>query len=263
MSLFSKPHPPISMKLQALLIGLFLLATAALRAAPLAREATVYARPEPSSAVLKVLPAGTEATPALNPAEPAPTGWMAVDAPGSYTLYVANKDVAKNFEVKAGAYFYLRADPRSPVVATMQPGDQPEFVDLAGDGFTAFRVEKTLVGYIKLPSTVTTVPAVPTRPTIIVTGPAATGDIGRAAMPRFYEGRFAGTQNFLAYKHPYNFQLIDSTGNRFAYLDISRLLLTDKVDLFLDRVVVIYGTVRTLNQEGTKRVIEVESMHLK
>lgn len=263
MSLLSSASPFHSMKLQVLLTGLLLLATAALRAEPLAREATVYARPEPSAAVLKVLPAGTETTPALNPAEPAPAGWMAVDAPGSYTLYVANRDVAKNFEVKAGAFFYLRADARAPVVATMQTGDVPEFVDLAGDGFTAFRIEKTLVGYIKLPSTITTVPAAPTRPSIVVSGPAAAGEIGRAAMPRFYEGRFAGTQNFLAYKHPYNFQLVDSTGNRFAYLDISRLLLTDKVDLFLDRVVVIYGTVRTLNQEGTKRVIEVESMHLK
>ncbi|HLP07251.1 MAG TPA: hypothetical protein VK178_03735 [Opitutaceae bacterium] len=251
------------MNLRSFLLGLFLVATAALRAETLTRDATVYARPEPSATVLKVLPAGTEAVPAANPSEPAPAGWMAVEAPGSYTLFADNKDVGKNLDVKAGAFFYLRADRRAPVVATMQAGDKAEFVDISGSDFTSFRVEKTLVGYIKLPSAISHVPAAPTRPQIVVSGPAATGEIGRAGMPRFYEGRFAATQNFLAYKHPYNFQLVDSTGNRFAYLDVSRLLLTDKIDVFLDRVVIIYGTVRTLNQEGTKRVIEVESLHLK
>lgn len=249
------------MNLRHLLFATILVAAAALRAEPLTRDATVYARPEPSATVLKVLPAGTDPIPAVAPTEPAPAGWIAVEVAGPRELFVSNNDVGKNLDVKAGAFFYLRPDRRSPVVATMQPGDQAELLNLAGD-FTSFTVQKPIVGYIKLASSAATVPAAPTRP-VIVNGPAAVGDIGRAAMPRFYEGRFAATQNFLAYKHPYNFQLIDSTGNRFAYLDISRLLLTDKVDLFLDRVVIIYGTARTLNQEGTKRVIEVESLHLK
>ena len=250
------------MNLRHFLLGLVLVATASLGAQPLTRDATVYARPEPSATVIKVLPAGTTPAAATSPAEPAPVGWLAVEVAGPHELYVDNKDVGKNLDVKAGAFFYLRPDRRAPVVATMQSGDAAELANLVGD-YTSFRVEKPIVGYIKLASSVASVPAVPTRPAVIVSGPAATGDIGRAAMPRFYEGRFAATQNFITYKHPYNFQLIDSTGNRFAYLDISRLLLNDKVELFLDRVVVIYGTARTLNQEGTKRVIEVESLHLK
>ena len=250
------------MNLRHLIVGLLLAATAALHAEPLTRAASVYARPEPSATVLKGLPVGTEPTPALNPSEPAPAGWVAVEVAGPRELFVSNGDVGKNLDVKPGAFFYLRPDRRAPVVATMQPGDKAELANLAGD-FTSFLVEKPIVGYIKLSSGLATAPATPTRPNVIVSGPAAAGDIGRAAMPRFYEGRFAATQNFITYKHPYNFQLIDSTGNRFAYLDISRLLLTDKVDLFVDRVVIIYGTARTLNQDGTKRVIEVESLHLK
>ncbi len=250
------------MNLRQLLLGLLLVATASLSAEPLTRDASVYARPEPSATVLKVLPAGTDPVPAVAPAEAAPMGWMAVEVAGPRELFVGNNDVGKNLDVKPGAFFYLRPDRRAPVVATMQPGDKAELANLAGD-FTSFIVEKPIVGYIKLSGGIATVPGAPTRPAVVVAGPAAAGEIGRAAMPRFYEGRFAATQNFVAYKHPYNFQLIDSTGNRFAYLDISRLLLTDKVDLFLDRVVVIYGTARTLNQEGTKRVIEVESLHLK
>jgi hypothetical protein len=249
------------MNLRHLLFTTILVAAAALRAEPLTRDATVYARPEPSATVLKVLPAGTDPIAAVAPAEPAPAGWLAVEVAGPRELFVSNNDVGKNLDVKAGAFFYLRPDRRSPVVATMQPGDQAELANLAGD-FTSYTVQKPIVGYIKLSSGISSIPAAPTRP-VIVNGPAAVGDIGRAAMPRFYEGRFAATQNFLTYKHPYNFQLIDSTGNRFAYLDISRLLLTDKVDLFLDRVVVIYGTARTINQDGTKRLIEVESLHLK
>ncbi len=58
-------------------------------------------------------------------------------------------------------------------------------------------------------------------------------------------------------------KLLDPTGNRFAYLDVSRLLLTDKIDLYQDRIVIIYGPARTINEQGTKRVIEVESLHLK
>ena len=82
-------------------------------------------------------------------------------------------------------------------------------------------------------------------------------------MPRFYEGRFAATHGFLGYHPPYNFQLLDSSGSHFAYLDVSRLLLTDKIDLFLDRIVIVYGTARAINPTATKRVIEVESLHLK
>jgi hypothetical protein len=262
MSLHSATPLLTAMNLRHLLLGTLLVATAALRAEPLTRDASVYARPEPSATVLKVLPAGTDPVPAIAPAEPAPAGWLAVEVPGPRELFVNNGDVAKNLDVKPGSFFYLRPDRRAPVVATMQPGDKAELANLAGD-FTSYLVEKPIVGYIKLSGGVATVPGVPARTPVILSGPAATGEIGRAAMPRFYEGRFAATQNFLAYKHPYNFQLIDSTGNRFAYLDISRLLLTDKVDLFLDRVVIVYGTARTLNQDGTKRVIEVESLHLK
>ena len=247
------------MNLRHLLLGSFLAAAALLRAEPLTRDATVYARPEPSAAVVKVLPAGTQPVPAVAPAEPAPAGWMAVEVPGPHELYVDNKDVGKNLDVKPGSFFYLRADRRAPVVATMQAGDEAELANLVGD-YTSFRVTKPIVGYIKLG--LAGAPAAPTRP-VVLSGPATSGDIGHAAMPRFYEGRFAATQNFIGFKHPYNFQLLDSTGNRFAYLDISRLLLNDKVDLFVDRVVIIYGTARTLNQEGTKRVIEVESLHLK
>lgn len=251
------------MNLRAFLLGSLLAAgCSALLAEPLTRDASVYARPDPSATVLGVLPTGTEPQPALAPAEPAAVGWMAVEIAGTYELYVDNKDVGKNLDVKPGSFFYLRPDHRAPVVATMQAGDKAELANLHGS-FTSYKVEKPITGYIKLSSNLATVPATPNRTPVIVAGPVATGEVSRAALPRFYEGRFAATQNFIAYRHPYNFQLLDPTGNRFAYLDVSRLLLTDKIDLYQDRIVIIYGTARTINEQGTRRVIEVESLHLK
>ncbi len=248
------------MNLRALFLGSLLAAAgSALLAEPLTRDASVYARPDPSATVLGLLPTGTEPVPALAPAEPAPYGWMAVEVAGARELFVDNKDVGKNLDVKPGSFFYLRPDRRAPVVAVMQAGDKAELANLHGD-FTSFKVEKPITGYIKLALAGTTGPA---RPPVVVSGPASTGEIGRAGLPRFYEGRFAATQNFITYKHPYTFQLLDPTGTRFAYLDVSRLLLTDPLELYQDRIVIIHGTARTLNQEGTKRVIEVESLHLK
>jgi hypothetical protein len=253
------------MKLRALLLGFLLAAgSSALLAEPLSRDASIYARPDASATVLGVLPTGSEPQPALDPAEPAPYGWMAVAVAGNHELYVDNKDVGKNLDVKPGSFFYLRPDRRAPVVATMLPGDKAELANLHGD-FTSYKVEKPITGYIKLSGNpgAGRGPAAPARAPVIVAGAAATGEVGRAALPRFFEGRFAATQNFITYKHPYNFQLLDPSGNRFAYLDVSRLLLTDNIALFEDRVVIVYGTARTINEQGTKRVIEVESLHLK
>ena len=111
------------MKHRALLLAcLFAAGSSALLAEPLTRDASVYARPDPSATVLAVLPVGSEAQPATAPAEAAPYGWMAVEVAGTHELYVDNKDVAKNLDVKPGSFFYLRPDHRAPVVAAMLPG---------------------------------------------------------------------------------------------------------------------------------------------
>jgi hypothetical protein len=89
-------------------------------------------------------------------------------------------------------------------------------------------------------------------------------DITPSGLPRFIEGRFTSTRGFIGFRHPYNFQLIDRRGNRIAYLDISRLLLTENVQNFEGRIVIIYGTAHRLQDARRKGVvIEVESLHLK
>jgi hypothetical protein len=61
---------------------------------------------------------------------------------------------------------------------------------------------------------------------------------------------------------PYDFQLTDASGRRFAYVDTKRLLLTDRIDNFLDREISLTGTVRN-TVDGKDLVIAAESMSLK
>jgi len=250
------------MNLRLLLPGFVLLSCcAAASAEVLLRDATVYARPDPAAAVLQVLPAGTVPTPA---AAPAAEGWLAVEVAGPHDVYVENKHVGKNLDIKPGSELRLRPDATAPVVAIMEAADKTDLGGLAGPrrDWSQYRLEKAIVGYIKLPATFAAGPAAPAA-TAVTAGPAVSGDSGHALMPRFFEGRFAATENFLTYRHPYKFQVLDSFGNRFAYLDMTRLLLTEDLSKYIDRTVVIYGTARTINEKGTKRVIEVESLHLK
>jgi hypothetical protein len=253
------------MNLRLLLPGFVLLSCCtAASAEVLLRDATVYVRPDPAAAVVQVLPAGTVPTPATAPTVPAPEGWLAVEVAGPHTVYVENKHVGKNLDVKPGSGLRLRPDATAPIVAIMEAGDRADVGDLAGPrrDWSGYRLEKPIVGYIKLPSPLVASPSAPAA-TAVTTGPALGGESGHAPMPRFFEGRFAATENFLTYRHPYKFQVLDSFGNRFAYLDMTRLLLTEDLTKYIDRTVVIYGTARTINEKGTKRVIEVESLHLK
>jgi hypothetical protein len=88
------------------------------------------------------------------------------------------------------------------------------------------------------------------------------GDGGSASLPRSYAGKFVSSRRPFAPKRPYDFQINDDAGIRFAYLDLSKLMLTDSLEKYLDRPVSVYGTAR--NMPGTRDiVIEVENMQLK
>jgi hypothetical protein len=250
------------MKLRLLFLGSALITTA-LAAEPLTRDATVYARPDPGAPVLQVFPAGTLPTPAANLAEPTPEGWMAVEVPGPHDVFVPNRNVGKSLEVKPGSFLYLRPELTAPVVATMEATDKTDLAGLAGPrrDWSKYKLDKPITGYIKL-ATVVTAPNGPVA-SAVTAGPAPSSDVGRGPLPRFFEGRLAETQNFLTYRHPYRYQLLDAGGNRFAYLDFSHMSPAEEPAALLEKIVVIYGTARTINEKGTKRVIDVETLHVK
>jgi hypothetical protein len=246
-------------------ITLFLALAAAtvLPADPLERDATVYATPDPAALVIGSLPKGT--SPELAAAD-APDGWLAVLVPGPQDVYVRNSDVGKNLDIKPGSSLYVAPDTSAPAVGRMEAGDKAELKGLRGD-WTLYSYEDPLTGFIKL-STPVSMASEPTAPSPItgasVVPRADASNISATGVPRFVEGRFTATRGFIGFRHPYNFQLVDTRGVRIAYLDISRLLLTENVQNFEDRIVIIYGTASRLEDKRRKGiVIEVESLHLK
>ena len=84
-----------------------------------------------------------------------------------------------------------------------------------------------------------------------------------ADMPRMFAGRLVVAKRpILNPNPPYDYQLTDANGRRFAYVDTRRLLLTDKIEAYVDRSISVTGTVRN-TVDGKDLVIAAESMQLR
>jgi hypothetical protein len=86
------------------------------------------------------------------------------------------------------------------------------------------------------------------------------GDSGSSALPRLFKGQLVATRKLIG-RAPYEFQLNDDGGVRYAYLDTSKLLLTEQIDKYIDRTVVVYGTARPV-PNSKDIVIQIESLQL-
>lgn len=272
------------MKTKFVLASCLLLCAAGLNAALLTKSTPVHTQPDTSAPVLTYLPEGTDVIASVKATAPAPTGWMAVDIATPFDAYVANRDLTKSLDPKQGALYRIQPKPDAPSFGAYETGDSIEITGLKGK-WTQVKVSKTLVAYIRTQSIAAATPvpspvqaptpkpasapeAVPTpaSPTQL-TGSAAPVPISvqggpDAALPRSYSGTFVSSRRPFAPRRPYDFQINDSAGIRFAYLDLSKLLLTDSLDKYLERPVSVYGLARNL--PGTKDiVIEVESMQLR
>ncbi|MEN9841621.1 MAG: hypothetical protein RL376_1421 [Verrucomicrobiota bacterium] len=256
------------------------LLTAAARAATLEAPLPAFAAPDAKAPILGTAVAGTKLA---NVA--APAGWAAVELAGPHTVYVTEKDTLKNFEVRpAGAYHAApRAD--SPVVGLAGEKDPAEFVDIAGR-YNKFILKKTLIAYVRAtPTPVAPVaataassaaPASPAAPALLgdlnatlrndipassPTAPGKSAQLGEPRLARTFYGTVASTRNPLRPRRPYDFQINDSAGARIAYIDISRLLLTEQIEAFVGRPVYILGTAETLGA-GNEIVIRCETLKL-
>jgi hypothetical protein len=100
-------------------------------------------------------------------------------------------------------------------------------------------------------------------------GGPATAAVGQAydsgdtsALPRTFEGVFVSTRRAFAPRRPYDWQVNDASGQRYAYLDITHLLLTDQIENYAGHEVTVFGTARLV--PGTRDlVIQIESLRLK
>lgn len=274
-------------KLALLLAGLAAAATAV--AAPLTSATAVHTSPDENAPVITVLKAGTEPVAANEALASSPAGWLPVTVPGPFEGYVQNKDVTKGLDIRVGAQ--VRQQPKSDagLLTEIDVGDKTEITGLHGR-WTQIKVEKTLTGYIHLggapgylppiattPAGTTVPPAPPAAQTSVAPAPVAPTAYGVAApgqaapvvgmsggpsLPRLVQGKFVSTQSPFRPRRPYDWAINDDAGVRYAYLDISKLMLTDQIENYVNHHVVVYGAAKPV--PNTKDiVIEVESLQLK
>ena len=252
-------------------------ALASLAAAPLAVTTAVHTKPDPASPALTFLKAGTE--PVASTTATAPAGWIAIDLPGPFEGYVENKDLSKSLDVKPGVAIRLAPKPDAGVLTLAEQTDKTSITGLRGK-WTQILLEKNLVGYVPVTGTASSLPAIATMPAVATpaappiapasvpnaAGQAApvlnsgTGD--SSALPRQFAGKFVSTRRPLAPRRPYDYALNDDAGKRYAYLDISKLLLTEQIENYVDRAVVVFGAAKNA-PDGKEIVVTIETLQLK
>lgn len=263
-----------------------LLAPLASISAPLTETAAVHTKPDQASAVVTFLKAGTEPAAVTDAMANSPAGWLAVELPGPFEAYVQNKDLTKGLDVKVGANIYLAPKPDAGVLTVAIKDDKVTLTGLHGR-WTQIQLTRKLVGYVFIGGTPGYLPSIATTPAQTVTSSPSTmsappvtpgvygvatsghaapmvnlGDGGSTTLPRQFAGKFISTRRPLAPRRPFDWALADDAGKRYAYLDVSKLLLTDQIENYVNHSVVVFGAAK--NAPDTKEiVIQVESLQLK
>ena len=242
---------------------------ATLSAETLLTDTAVFVQTDPKSPVLTRLKAGSTVTVVGE----APAGWRRIEVNGPFEAYAQSRDITKGLEVREGGHIYAAPRKDAQLLAVAAAGDKSEVIGLAGGDWCQIRLEKKLQGFIAVGETanvsadakpmlpVTAAP-LPAGPVTAVGRPVAMS-ANTADTPRLFAGTLVLARRPLLNPNPlYDYQLTDSTGRRFAYVDTRRLLLTDKMETFVDREITITGTVRN-TVDGKDLVIAAESMSLK
>lgn len=265
-----------------------LLASASAFAAPLTETTAIHTKPDPSSPAVTFLKAGTKPAVVRDSGGSTPAGWLAVELPGPFEAYVLNKDLTKSLDVKVGANLYLAPKPDAGVLTVAAPDDKTTLTGLYGK-WTQIRLERKLIGYIHLGGTPgyhsalapTPAPAAPPAATgarmaaapvspgvygVATPGHAAPmvnlGDGGATTLPRQFAGKFVSTRSAFKPRRPYDWALTDDAGKRYAYLDISKLLLTEQIENYVNHSVVVFGAAKNA-PDSKDIVIQVETLQLK
>ena len=278
-----------------------LAASLTLRAAPLASDALVYSSPVTTASVTGTLAAGTVPPPVTSPLVVAlPSGWQAVERADTQDCWVRDNDLDKELNVKPGTL--LRAAPNADTTAvtgTMGAGDLSDLRDIQGRWVKVHYTKRT-IGYIQSPAadaaaavvatatvTVTATATAPsispqtlaalihpqpqpqpsqshitTATTVVTTTATTTVRAGTTpSVPRSFEGTLAIVRHVFS-RSPYDYQLNDAAGERFAYLDLAKLNESARYESYVGQTVIIYGTMFPV--PGTKDiVIKVETIQLK
>lgn len=257
------------MKTKLVLLALAFAAT--LTADVLKTDTAVFVQTDPKSPVLTRLKAGTEVTVVGD----APAGWRRVEVSGPFNAFAQSRDITKGLEVREGGNIYAAPRKDAQILAVAAAGDKSEVTGLVkgSSDWCEVRVEKKLQGFIAVgdaanisadarPVPPLSAPVAPTAPSTNLGRPVAmTGN--SADTPRLFAGTLVLARRPLINPNPpYDYQVTDASGRRFAYVDTKRLLLTDKIENFLDRQITITGTVRN-TVDGKDLVIAAETLRAK
>ncbi len=260
------------MKIKFALAAAALAGSAVVNAATLSVATAVQSQPDASSSVITILTAGSpQPTPTDKVGIP-PAGWIAVEVAGPFEGYVKNRDLTKQLDVIPGSTVYVAPKEGSGVITIFAKGDKAEITGLHGS-WTQVRLDKTIVGYIQTGAgaaeAVSSAPApavaVATSPTPAPSAPSggvASADGSSASLARLFEGTLATTKSLLMPKRPFDWQLVDASGKRIAYVDLSKLLLTDQIENYSGHGVVVLGSLRPV-KDSDDLVILVEGLRLK
>jgi hypothetical protein len=204
-----------------------------------------------------------------------PAGWIAVEVLGPFEGYVKNRDLTKQLDVLPGSTIYVAPKEGSGVITIFAKGDKAEITGLHGS-WTQVHLDKTIVGYIQTGANAAeaaaaspaaaaapvSVPAATAPARVAPSAPAAGADEGNASLSRLFEGTLATTKSILMPKRPYDWQLVDASGKRVAYVDLSKLLLTDQIENYSGHGVVVLGSLKPV-KDTEDLVIFVEGLRLK
>lgn len=268
-----KTKPTLLLVLRSLgVAGACALTTVRLAADILTADTAVFVQTDPKSTILARLKSGTTVTVVGE----APAGWRRIEVSGPFEAYVHNRDMTKGLDVREGANIYAAPKKDAPVLTVAARGDKAEITGIHGE-FSQVKLEKTLQGFIAVGETANTsvdpkpvfIPAAGPAP--VPPAPVQVNTPGRpvqlsgntAEMPRMFAGRLVLARRALFNPNPpYDYQLSDASGRRFAYVDTKRLRLNEKIETLLDLNIAITGTVRN-TVDGKDLVIAAESMQLK
>lgn len=281
------------MKTKILSLATLVLSAAVALAAPLTETTAVHTKPDQNSPAVTFLKAGAEPVPVADAVASTPAGWLAVELPGPFEAYVLNKDLTKGLDVKVGANIYLAPKADAGVLTVAAKDDKCTLTGLHGK-WTQIKLERKLTGYIHVGGTAGYVPAIATTPATAASAPstpsspanapmsappvapgvygvaqpghAATmvnlGDGGASTLPRQFAGKFVSTRSPFKPRRPYDWALADDAGKRYAYVDISKLLLTDQIENYVNHSVVVFGAAKNI-PDSKEIVILVETLQLK
>ncbi|HLS29002.1 MAG TPA: hypothetical protein VK041_10155 [Opitutales bacterium] len=247
-------------------------------------ERSVYLRPSEDAPVIGTLPKGAFVMSPTQPAELSDRqraeGWEAISYLDHLQGFVQRTDLTKDLFVQTGAriYSHERSDPRY-LLTLAEAEDHYEIENLTAN-WVEVSFRKPITAFIRSDDS--------NSPSPVGIGTASQSDgdlfdspaeqkesvakqepsrapvatksaISDDSILRTFEGWLGTPRSFFGRKPLYPYQIVDASGNRIAYLDLSRLLITTPLEHFIGRKFLFYGRAEPI--EGKRDfVIRVEQM---